>query len=137
MLTDKKWYFQDDVGTAGDDISATTTAEISSQIIDLHKTYGSVDIANNGFFDGDTDFTFVVRCKTLGQAGTLTVNFKDSNDGSTFATIASQVVASAANVANAIVCRLRIPPGCRRYIRCSFTNGTSGTNVYNAWICPS
>ena len=78
-----------------------------------------------------------VRCKTLGQAGTLTVALKDSADDSTFATVTSKAVASADNVANATVWKVALPPGLRRFVAVSVTNGTSGTNVYNAWISAS
>lgn len=137
MLNDAKWYFQDSVGSAGDDISATTTAEISSKSIDTRKLYGTTDRKGFGFADGGHQLFLNVRCKTLGQAGTLTVALKDSADDSTYAAATSKLVASADNVADSIVARIPLPPGLRRFLTVSFTNGTSGTNVYNAWVSTS
>ena len=137
MITDAKMFFQDSVGTAGDDISATTTAEISSKSIDTRKIIGTTDKKGQAAFDAGHEAFLNVRCKTLGQAGTLTINFKDSADDSTFATVMSKLVASADNVAGATVWKVPIPDGLRRFINVSFTNGTSGTNVYNAWISES
>ena len=136
-VLDALCFFQDSVGTAGDDSSATTTAEITSKSIDTRKIIGTTDKKGQGAFDGGHPGYLNVRCKTLGQAGTLTVNLKDSADDSTFATVLGKLVASADNVANATVLKIALPPGLRRFIAVSVTNGTSGTNVYNAWISAS
>ena len=46
-------------------------------------------------------------------------------------------MASADNVADSIVARIPLPPGLRRFLNVSLTNGTSGTNVYQAWVSTS
>ena len=135
MITDKKWYFQDSVGSAGDDISATTTAAIASTAIDTRKVYSTtLDNVRNGYADGGHELMLYVRCKTLGTATINTLALQDSLDDSTYATVDQFAVPSASFVAGAIVWRLRLPPGLRRYIRVTTTNTTSGTNVVNAWV---
>ena len=134
MLNDAKSYFQDSVGSAGDDISATTTAEISSKSIDTRKLYGTTDRKGFGYADGGHPIFLNVKCKTLGQAGTLTVKLNDSADDSSYAAVITKAIASADNVADSLILRIPLPPGLRRFLNVSFTNGTSGTNVYNAWL---
>jgi hypothetical protein len=138
MITDKKWYFQDGVGSAGDDISATTTAAISSKSIDTRKVYSTtLDIPGQGFADGGGELYLYVRCKTLGVTSIETISLEDFLDDSTYANVETKTVPSALNLADSIVCRLRLPMGLRRFIRVTITNTTSGTNVYNAWIATS
>jgi hypothetical protein len=137
MITDKKWYFQDSVGSAGDDISATTTAAIASTAIDTRKVYSTtLDNPNEGYADGSHELVAYFRLKTLGTATIETVDLQDSLDDSTYATVQTKVVAQADFVANGLW-RMRLPPGLRRYIRMRFTNTTSGTNVLNAWVATS
>lgn len=135
MLTDKKWYFQDSVGTAGDDITATTTATIASKSIDTRKVLGTTDKTGMGFADGGTNLYLYVRLKTLGAATIHTVALQDSADDSTFADVLTKVIPSASFVANGLW-RIPLPMGLRRFIRATFTNTTTGSNVLNAWIAP-
>jgi len=137
MIIDAKWVFCE-TATTTEYLTLTTTATIYSTAIDTRKVNSTtLDNTGEGYADGGGELYLYIRCKTLGQASIETFILQDSLDDSSFATIQSFTVSSAANLQDKIVVRAVLPPGLRRYFRIGGTNTTSGTNVYEAWIATS
>lgn len=118
----------------------TDTTIASTNIYDTGATTVGATGASGNVYDagiGETLFAFAKVVAAVTGGTSIQVVVQDSADGTTGWTTkgAGPVVAVADATANAVLAKIRLPIGLRRYIRLAYVNvGANAAGTVSAWI---